>query len=56
VDFEESLVGLHDVIPNLDEITWVRCENVTVLPRPEGLPNENSACDPPTKTSTEAEK
>jgi len=42
VDFEESLVGLHDVIPNLDEITWVRCENVTVLPRPEGLPNAGS--------------
>jgi len=30
VDFEESLVGLSDVIPNLDEITWVRCENISL--------------------------
>ena len=30
VDFEESLVGLHEVIPNLDEITWVRCENISL--------------------------
>lgn len=29
-DFEEKLVGLADVIQGSGDLTWVRCENVSI--------------------------
>lgn len=29
-DFDEKLVGLSDVVKGSDDLTWVRCENVTI--------------------------
>ena len=30
-DFDEALVGLDGVIENSDDISWVRCENITLI-------------------------
>jgi hypothetical protein len=49
VDFEEKLLGLCGVVEGADEDerTWVRCENATILPRPEGLPNDRTLATQP---------
>ena len=30
-DFEERLVGLCGVVQGSDDLTWVRCENISII-------------------------
>jgi hypothetical protein len=49
LDFEEKLIGLHDVCLGADEddITWVRCENIVFvqLDKQRELLCQNEGCE-----------